>query len=572
MTGDPGRTVNLIFDLLQRAPGAVEAFDVCVVGAGPAGITLATELIGSGLKVCLVESGGLDDEPEAQALNVGESIGLPARIDTGRHRVFGGSATRWGGRCAALDRIDFEPRDWIHKSGWPITFDHLQPFYERAKRSSNLSDDWISDEAALQKLGIEPPNLDAENVAPFVWRIARRDKGRSLSSLTKLGYREAFDWGVTYRRQLETDANTTVILHANLTDFQVSSDGAVVEAITVATLTGRKNTIRARAFVLCCGGIENARLLLNGPAALLDRVNEFDNLGRYLGQHPRGTVATVDANLRTARRLQRTFNHFLRPERAGTQYEVGFALSEQAQRTHGLVNASAAVYYDAPPLSPWKAAKRLRAAALQRAPYSGMARDALQLASGIGEVSVNSTRRVLLGRQIVHGRPTIKIEVDLEQEPNPDSRVMLSTQLDALGLKQAKIDWRISPIERRTARFFCAFLVKEFTRLELGTVRPTDWLENIDGDKGLWGNYHFIGATRMSEDPRQGVVDPDCRAHGVANLYFAGSSVFPTGGHANPTFTIVALAIRLADHLRAKVTSVSTAETPASRPMASAAP
>ncbi len=215
-----------------------------------------------------------------------------------------------------------------------------------------------------------------------------------------------------------------VLLHANMTSFSSSANGAGIESITVQSLTQRSMTIKAKMFVLCCNGIENARLLLNAPEPVLARINAFDTIGRYFAQHPRGSVATLRADARTAVRLQRTFSIFLTPRRAPMRYEMGFALSDEAQRKHQLLNATAAAW-------------------------------------------VTDTKPI--------------------------------------------------------------------------------------GEADLSGNYHFIGATRMSPDPRDGVVNANCKVHGVDNLYVAGCSVFPTGGHANPTLTIVALAIRLADHLRSRL-------------------
>jgi choline dehydrogenase-like flavoprotein len=181
-----------------------------------------------------------------------------------------------------------------------------------------------------------------------------------------------------------------------------------------------------------------------------------------------------------------------------------------------------------------------------------MMRDALNAVGGAGSVAVNLGRRLVLGQPAILVDPIITILVDLEQDPNPDSRVTLSAQRDRLGMMRAKVDWKISETERRTARLFNGYIAEELKRLGLGETDASPWLTSQSPlrDDELYGTYHHIGTTRMSKDPRDGVVNEDCRSHGIQNLYFAGCSVFPTGGHANPTFTIAALAIRLADHLR----------------------
>ena len=540
----------LIEDLKRLETGKTLSVDICVVGAGPAGITIANEFIGSGLSVCLVESGGLSDEEETQALYQGENVGHPVVMDEGRYRLFGGAATRWGGRCAILDPIDFKARDWVRKSGWPVDLETLRPYYERAKLVSNFSEPWIPDDEVPAALGIELPRFNSINVNPFVWRVAPGDIAPGLQNLGRP--RPRFDWGRAYRSKLDADPDTHVLLHANLKALEGNDDGSRIESIVVQSLTDVSMTIRATRFVICCGGIENVRLLLNAPSGVLQNLNQFDNLGRYLAQHPRGCIATLDTTPETAVRLQNLFTDFLRPY--CVQYEIGFALSESAQRENRLLNASAAVYYAARPESAWKAAARLREAVATAKPYAGMLRDGGQIVSESGSVVANTWRRIR-GRPMILPNPIVSLIVDLEQEPNPDSRITLSAEKDPLGMQRAKVDWRISEIERTTARYFSGFIADVIKRLGLGQIQPSEWLTSnrpINGED-LYGTYHFIGATRMSKDPRDGVVDENCCAHGVKNLYLAGCSVFPTGGHANPTLTILALAIRLADHLRAQV-------------------
>src|SRR5580704_17919732 len=265
----------MIDDLREFESGKTLSVDLCIVGAGAAGITLAKELLGSGLRVCLVESGGLSEEDETQSIYQGESVGHPVTMDEGRYRVFGGSVTRWGGRWATFDPIDFEQRDWIHKSGWPIDLETLRPYYRRAQPLANFPEPWRSDEEDVSNsLGIKLPKFQTEGVQPFVWRYSPE------------GYRQHFSWSRAYSRELKADTNTRVLLHANLSGFKVSSDGSNIESVTVHSLNNVSMTIKARAFAICCGGIENVRLLLNASESIQHRVNEFDNLGRYFAQHP----------------------------------------------------------------------------------------------------------------------------------------------------------------------------------------------------------------------------------------------------------------------------------------------
>jgi choline dehydrogenase-like flavoprotein len=535
------RQAIVIEDLRELATAKMLAVDLCVVGGGPAGVTIAKELLGSGLRVCLADGGGFEEEPETQALYQGESVGHPVTMDEGRYRVFGGSVIRWGGRNAMLDPIDFQTRDWVKHSGWPIDLSDLYPYYARAQETNSFPEPWLPTDEIPPSGKIKLPKFKSEDVDPFVWRYA------------PLGYRKYVNHGTKYRDKLKADPNTYVLLHANLTSFEGSADGSNIESITVTSLNGNSMTVKAKAFVLCCGGIENVRLVLNAPENIAKKVNEHDNLGRYFAQHPRGLIATLDTTPDTARLLQNMFSVFYR--RSGIQYEVGFALSAAAQRKHGLVNASAAMYYEARPDSPWKSGARLRGAAKTKTPYKGMFRDVINAISDAPSVASNFGRRVFLGQPAVLPNPLVTIIVDLEQEPDPESRVMLSSEKDPLGMNRAKVDWRISEIERRTAHYFNGAIAGELNQLGLGETRASAWLNSNMPlrDDELYGTYHHIGATRMSKDPHDGVVNEDCRCHGVNNLYFAGCSVFPTGGHANPTLTIVALAVRLADHLRSRL-------------------
>jgi choline dehydrogenase-like flavoprotein len=524
----------VIYDLEDIGPRNTWSADICVVGAGAAGITIAREFIGSGLRVCLVESGGLAEESDTQALYRGENVGHSVVMDEGRYRVFGGSTNRWAGRCAMFDPIDFEPRDWVDMSGWPIDLATLSSYYDRAMVVARFAEPWIPDDEVPAALGLEISGFSTTGLRPFIWRYAPS------------GFRNYPSWAKMYGEQLRADPNTHIFLHANLTGFTATADGSTIQSIIATSLNHVSISIEAKAFVLCCGGIENVRLLLNAPENVVRKVNVFDNLGRYFAQHPRGRTATLLPTAKAARRLQNLFGVFTK--KSGVQYEFGFALSEDAQREHRLLNASATIYYEARPESSWSAGVRLVAALRSRKPYRGIFYD---MAKATRELR-NLARRAFRSQSAILSDPVVSVVIDLEQQPDFHSRVCLSDQIDPLGLKRAKLNWRISELERTTARHLNNLVVEELKKLGFGQIEAAAWLTGTAPirDDELYGTYHHIGTTRMSKDPRDGVVNEDCRAHGVDNLYLAGCSVFPTGGHANPTLTIVALAIRMADHLR----------------------
>lgn len=524
----------MIASLRADMLGAEARTEVCIIGGGAAGVTLALELSARGKSVILVESGGLDLEPDTQKLCDGDSVGHPIELDDGRHRVLGGAATRWTGRCAKLDPIDFERRDWVPFSGWPIGLEEIEPFYARAATYCGFGAPWSGDGDYLAAHGVKAPDLETDRVAPFIWRFAPQP-----------GLRRYRDWGRDYRDELSRRKNLRVILHANATGFECAPNGGHVESIVVAALTGARMRIAADNFVLCCGGAENARLLLSSaesaPALLHDRSGA---VGRYLMQHARGRIATIEATPAEARRLQETFNVVSR--RNGTQFELGFAMPAQVQRAERLVNCSAVLTYDADPNSAWERAKRAL-----RGKSKNPLGDAAHAFGRFDQVALNAWRRGALGRQPVLETRQINLVVDLEQAPDPESRLTLADTRDALGMRRIKADWRIGELERKTAARFAELVAGEFARLGLARVKPEPWAR--DGaampSEGLAGTHHHIATTRMSESPRDGVVDAKCKVHGVANLFVQGCSVFPTGGHANPTLTIVALALRQAEIL-----------------------
>lgn len=510
----------MFHDLMAGDVAAPQSPDVCVIGAGAAGVSLALDLTSRGVRVLLLEAGGRGDEPASQALYEGVSIGHPMDVSEGRYRRLGGSTTRWTGRCAKLDRIDLETRAWMPGSGWPLSYDDIDAYYPRAAEFCGFQSPWEDDDLVLSRLGT--PALDERRAAPFVWRYA------------PTGRRTYRDFGDLVGDGLD------VVLHANVVEMNADRSGRLM-SVVAASLSGRRLQISAGAFVLCCGGIENARLLLAAQEA---RGGDFggDAVGRYFMQHPRGSIASVETTAKGARELQDAFNVFTSAR--APQYEVGFALPETAQRAEKLLNASAILVYRADPTSGWE---RLKSGLTGRG--AGALGDLTGALADPVDVLRNLNRRAV-GRHPALRTEGIDVVIDLEQAPDPCSRVTLSDERDALGVKRACVDWRISDDERRTAAHFADRLAGEFSRLGLGVLRPASWLSEAQlAPAALSGTYHHIATTRMSDDPDSGAVDADCRVWGMDNLYVCGCSVFATGGHANPTLTIVALALRLAEHL-----------------------
>jgi choline dehydrogenase-like flavoprotein len=510
----------MILDFRDPSVGTEHVADVCIVGTGPAGVAIAGRLMGTGTSVLLVESGGLAQDAATSRLNQGYSVGVTLGLESGRARTFGGTGTVWPGQMLRLDRSDFQPRKWVPDSGWPITAADLDPFYEQAERWFGVRGK-ASDEQAWQRFGLVPPAFT----------------GDRLTHKTSV-YSPHPDVGAFYRRSFERSGDTRVLLHATAARIRMGQVGTIPQDLEIRSLSGRVGRIRASTYVLCGGGIENARLLL------LSGVDQHDVVGRYLHEHP-----TIWADLITDQPSS-LLEFYGLLGRGKVRYGPKIGLAWEAQVRERALNAGVAVIHDRVSTPALATAREISSAVQERRRPSGIGRaDILDALRGLNRVAITGFRRFALGRPSVEPVDRTRVKILIEQAPNSASRVYLSTERDELGLAKACVDWRLSELERHTARVVTEILDDELRRLRLGRLTGTEWLDGDDWRSGFEDAYHPMGTTRMSTDPTKGVVDADCRVHGVPGLYVCGSSVFPTGGYANPTLTIVALALRLADHL-----------------------
>lgn len=525
---------HMLMDLCAPDAPVELSTDICIIGAGAAGITIAERLGRQGYDVLLLEGGSLAIDDRMQQLFLGDSIGAPIAVEEGRYRVFGGTTTRWRGRCATLDPADFEQRDWIAGSGWPIGLAALAPHYEEAKDYCGFKEAWRPDQEIYERrIGKAFDGQDAL-VRPFVWRFA--PKGRAMYQ----------NWAVRFGPFLRKSKNVRVMVNANATRLIPAPSNDHVVAVEGRSIRGDTVRVNARSIVMACGGIENARLALNfaeSAPPLFGKV--ANNLGRYFMQHPKAVTAQILPGPGMELRLQRMLNLFLQPR--GTQYEVGLALSEEAQRSFKLVNCSGHFRYTEGDETGWRHFKSL---GVRGGDLAAMKTHLNGVLSDFRPVARNIWRRAF-GRTSLLPSPEMTLVTDIEQVPDPESRIQLSAHRDGLGLRRACLDWRISSIEERTALHFTTFVDAAFRRLGLGRLKIDEELQNrgVLHEGILRESYHHIGATRMSETAEFGVVAPNSAVHGIDNLYITGASVMPTGGHANPTLTIVALALRLANHL-----------------------
>ncbi len=502
--------------LLDRAAltrGDVLRADVCVVGAGPAGISVARALAAAGRSTLLLEGGGFEPSERSQELYDGDVLRSyrvgrrERRVDEAyllrsRLRYFGGASNHWNGWCLPLEPEDFTRRAWIEHSGWPITRDELSPWYAAA-----------GDVIKVSGFGANPnrrrarrPRLSAsERVRTRVFHFSRQLR-----------------LGPAYRQELVDSNHVEVLVEANVLRLHADPDVRHVTRADVQLEDGPPVTVQARAFVLAAGGIENARLLLlsnqEAPAGL---GNDRDLVGRYFMDHPHVTAAGVAV-----------LPHAAQDSNVADLYLKRAVDASWGGRTVGVWIVDAAV----------REAEQLLGCSVQLRIDPDV--DLGRLGVGVQRLAAGMRR---LRRDQESDARAVRVFAVGEQRPNPESRLTLGEDRDRLGLRRARLDWRLSEAERRSIRRTLELFASEAGAGGLGRIRldmaaDGDWPTTRGGD-------HHMGTTRMASDPAHGVVDAQCRVHGLDNLWIAGSSVFPTCGFVNPTFTIVALALRLADRV-----------------------
>lgn len=499
---------------------------VCVIGGGVAGITLALELERKGVASLLLEAGGLSDSGRSHY--EGEAIGLAYDLAASRTRQLGGSSNCWWGWCSPFTEMDFRKRPWVPNSGWPIGPSDLADYYPAAAKILQVSA--LDRETRDTHLAAGAPAFRSGDLRTWI---------SHLSPPTR--------FGAAYIQSLRTGTRIKVLLNAPVVEVLALDPPGRARAVRIR-VDGRDHVLSARAVVLAAGGIENPRLLLLSNAVETAGIgNQHDNVGRYFMDHPRLRVGQVHLNDPSSiRRLYDVRYYYGNPRLAAERVSGSIGLRESAQERDRILQCysgflASYVGEETPGVDIAKSVyKAMRIANAPPFPPRSLLSVISALPAATLAYVASLTRATTLVRHF-------QIQSILEPVPDRENRVTLSEQRDALGLNRPRLIWRVGEMEKRTHLAAIRAIKHGIEGHGLGHVRLDENDIGPDWQNAVLPTNHHIGTTRMSEDPRLGVVDTKCRVHGYSNLFIAGSSVFPTGAGQPPTFTIVALTLRLAE-------------------------
>lgn len=528
----------MIIDGRKISDAEARDFDIIIVGSGPAGITIALELEKSRHKVAILESGGRNFDSRAQELNDGTLGALDTTdLTAARLRMLGGTSNHWGGHCLPLDPIDFSRPPLSGLSGWPISYDDMRDYYESASGYCDIGSFGYD----LSEIS----NLDDSDLLL---------NGGDQEIETKLIRQSTpTNFGGKFEDLLESSKNMITFLWTTVVSFNFDIDGRVTGLNTI-NIDGKSSIFRAKIIVLACGAVENARLLIFNNERL---GTSYGNQGGFLGKcymdHPVGGAAFL--HLKPTVQDKANWSHSLTTT-DDVDVHLVWRLSDKILEEDKLNNTQFFLI----PLSAEESERQL-----QRDANTSLSslKSILKWTIGRGpsEFSLSTSYCDFIQNAdalAVHtyanlsgGEKVSRLLLRYESEQRPDKASYLALNSDAkdmFGVPLPTLHWSPS-IEDRDSIVRSAIRIGMIAGArDIGRVELEDHF-----DERYWDAHtawHQMGTTRMSQNASEGVVDSNCRVHGTKNLYVAGASVFPSGGRANPTLTVVALAVRLAEHLR----------------------
>jgi choline dehydrogenase-like flavoprotein len=497
--------------------------DICIIGAGAAGISLALEWEKSPYKVILLEGGGFEYDDKVQELYNGKIVGQPYYpMKSSRLHYFGGSTGHWGGMCSTFDEIDFEKREWVGHSGWPIKLKDIADFYPRAHPILDLGpNEWDVKYWQKQNPSLKQLPLDENVMWSKMWQFSAPTR-----------------FGTKFKEAVVNAKNIHLYTYANVIDIGAVENVSAVKEVTVKNYTGKQHKVKAKFFVLACCSIQNARLLLaSNKQAAAGLGNDNDVVGRYFMEHPQfksGELWLKDSDPFELYKMEK-----------GTKARAEIAVSPNKQKELGILNGTIS-------LMPLEFSKnKISSIKMWSNDDPRKSLDSLKKYYTLDKR--NFFERHFTPSKIFKAYGLI---TTMEQEPNPLSRVVLSTEKDSLGVPRANLDWKMTPLDKKTVRTINKLLGQQVGQSGIGRVKLADFLLDEKDDsmpEYISGGWHHIGTTRMSDNPKEGVVDANCKVHGIKNLYITGASCFPTGGAVNPTLTTVAISIRISDYIKEQI-------------------
>jgi GMC oxidoreductase/Pyridine nucleotide-disulphide oxidoreductase len=536
--------------------------DIAIVGSGPAGIVLALELAKAGFEVVLIESGRLNFSEAIQ------DLGRASYRDPQRHasmsectrRQLGGASIIWGGRCLPYDPVDFDRRDYIPHSDWPIEYADIAGYFQRA------CDYFFCGKSAFEIEQI--PSIEQKSIVPGL-----PDAEVLTSTLERWSLPTNF--GKEYFNELKQSYRIELVYGLTCTEILTNETGDRVELLHAKTLGGKKIEVKCQKYVLAGGGLNTTRLLMTSDRQHPGGIgNHSGLLGRFYMGHLSGDIAVAHFttppqqtmfgfdrdtdNIYLRRRFSFTREFLHEQQLSNTVAWLGSPKFGDPSHQNGILSA-AYLALNMPILKNYLTSKTMRMGAIgtegqriERAHLRNVCKDFQQTISFLPRFGYNRyiAKRKIPALFVYSAANEYPLHYHSEQIPNLDSTVSLSDERDKLGMLRLKIDLQFAQADidsvvrahqhwdRHLRKHNCGYL-KYLTADPAASV----WEQAGDG-------FHQIGTTRMSAEPSRGVVGTDARVHGIDNLFVASSSIFVTSGQANSTLTIVAFALRLADHLQ----------------------
>jgi len=517
-------------DLETVASGTSFRSDVCIVGGGVAGLILASRLTEAGLEVHLLEAGGLTNEERSQSLYDARMVGnYHHGTRSGRHRFLGGSSTHWAGQLLSYTDEIFLPRPEVAHVGWPISGADIASYYPEIFRIMGVNalpfENFLLDGGPTFPVESDDMRIRFSKWAPFQFRNLGKTLGKKCLQSERM----------------------TLFLHANALSIELGREGGRVEKVIAKNYQGGTTDFTARQFIICAGTIETSRLLLASnsfhPAGV---GNRHDQVGRYFHDHV-GIVA-AGLSLPDRSRLMKWFSpYFIQ----NTLHTAKLEATARLKKEKNLLAVSAYFSIEESSESGIAMVRHLMRA-LQGGRLPAEAKlDPKKIPRQFYDLVRTWVDLKVRGRRYPSRDASITLRMEVEQVPRADSRIGLIEKTDALGMRIASVDWKQSAEEGKSLRDYSS--VVDAALKSLGAEGP-QWNRSLSSEpeewlKGSFDMFHPMGGARMGTDPATSVVDRDLRVHGIGNLYIASCAVFPTGGSSNSTFTLMALALRLADRL-----------------------